>query len=87
MPDKPKDTASSLLVQNGFILTLTSVINQAVYSILYFFKSLQYRAKAYCNSWIILRAFDRRSYKKRIVIFCSIICVVSVSLIIILTAV
>jgi hypothetical protein len=87
MADTPKNAAGSLSAQNGLTLTLTSAINRIVYSLLHFFKSSQFRAKAWCNSWIILRAFDSRLYKKRIVIFCSTMCVIAVSLIIILTAV
>ena len=87
MSGKPIKNAGLLVVQNGIFLTLTAAINRVMYAILYFFKSSQFRAKAWYASWIILRAFDRRSYYKRIIIFCSTMCVVTVSLIIILTTV
>jgi hypothetical protein len=87
MPDRPKNAMSSLLVQNRFVLMFTSTVNKFIYSILYFFISSQYRAKAWCNSWIILRAFDSRSYKKRIVILCTTVLAIVVLLMVILTAI
>jgi hypothetical protein len=87
MSDRPQNAMSSLLVQNRFILLFKSTINNLIYSILYFFKSSQYRTKAYCSSWIILHAFDPLLYKKRIVILCATILALFVSLMVILTVV
>ena len=78
---------SFLLAQNRFFLMIKSTINNLIYSILYFFKSSQYHAKAYCSSWIILHAFDPRLYKKRIVILCATILALFVSFMVILTVV
>jgi len=87
MPSRQETIVSALLVQNRCIFTFTLTLKNIFYSILYFFKSSQYRAKAWCNSWIILRAFDPRSYKKRIVILCTTILACFVSFMVILMAV
>jgi hypothetical protein len=87
MPDRPENALRSPLIYNRFVLMFKSMVNTFVYSILSFFKSSQFRARAYCNSWIILRAFDSRSFKKRIVILCATVLALIISLMVILTAV